>query len=491
MGSLKLSLSARGYGKMIFSKLQINGSCPPGYVSGVDKSGQSAYSLSEYLGKYLVILFYSGDWEPLSQQLLLAFNTLHASFTVAGCEVVACSSDSPQVHRSWIKASSEEGGLGGSLNFPVWSDLSGQLASMFDLYDEEAGQCLEGVVILDGEGVVRHAMTTSMECEETAESSLELVKMLRAFTPTLTVKPVTVTDNMEKDWDKSRDPQTIKAMQEAKRLGRPEPPHLIYKPKNPTFDLPPTRIRRLVNPKAPIEYCSATIYRNIAGFGSGQNATTSHKIQVENIMKKVLGVNLMPEELAGEYRSFDSLTQPHLEKLFEKEIFLLAGHQDGGSLQFESGAGVYVNNYENFLVWVNKADHLQLVSAARGRDIKYVLLRLQKVIAKIEESLKSSQGKAFSFDQDGFVQQQREAGDGSGLDICFTLQLPGLSQLSRDEINQTLAESNMFLVSQTPSQAQFTVSLEKSPAYEECDIVSKSVEMVDNIWRKDQELLSQ
>ena len=49
----------------------------------------------------------------------------------------------------------------------------------------------------------------------------------------------------------------------------------------------------------------------------------------------------------------------------------------------------------------------------------------------------------------------------------------------------------MFLVSQTPSQAQFTVSLEKSPAYEECDIVSKSVEMVDNIWRKDQELLSQ
>ena len=157
---------------------------------------------------------------------------------------------------------------------------------MFDLYDEEAGQCLEGVVILDGEGVVRHAMTTSMECEETAESSLELVKMLRAFTPTLTIKPVTVTDNMEKvfisfqsklennslqDWDKSRDPQTIKAMQEAKRLGRPEPPHLIYKPKNPTFDLPPTRIRRLVNPKAPIEYCSATIYRNIAGFGSGQS----------------------------------------------------------------------------------------------------------------------------------------------------------------------------------------------------------------------------
>ena len=251
--------------------LRCPGSCPAGYISGVDRSGQSAYSLSEYLGQYLVIVFYSGDWDPVSQQLLLAFNTLHSRFSVSGCEVVACSTDSPQVHASWARAGREDGGLGGSLNFPVWSDPSGQLASMFDLYDEEAGESLEGIVILDGEGVVRHAMTTSMECQETAESSLELVKMLRAFTPTATVKPVTVIESTEKDWDMSRDPQTMKEMQEAKRLGKPEPPHLIYKPKNPTFDLPPTRIRRLVNPKAPVEFCSATLSRNIAGFGSGQS----------------------------------------------------------------------------------------------------------------------------------------------------------------------------------------------------------------------------
>ena len=50
--------------------------------------------------------------------------------------------------------------------------------------------------------------------------------------------------------------------------------------------------------------------------------------------------------------------------------------------------GVYVNNYENFVVWVNKDDHVRIVSAAKGQDIKYVLLRLQKVIGKIEETLK-------------------------------------------------------------------------------------------------------
>ena len=64
---------------------------------------------------------------------------------------------------------------------------------------------------------------------------------------------------------------------------------------------------------------------------------------------------MMPEELAGqtaqifkgltellylgEYISFSSLSQDQLDKLFQREIFTLAGHSDGRSLQSESGAG--------------------------------------------------------------------------------------------------------------------------------------------------------
>jgi len=477
---------------MIFSKLAINGSCPAGFISGVGKSGEAAYSLSEYLGRYVVVLFYSGDWEPTSHQLLRAFSRLEASFAQAGAEVVACSQDTARVHSSWIKAPSEDGGFAGDLNFPLWSDPSGQIASMFDLYDEEEGQCLDGVVILDSEGVVRHAMTTSMECQETAENTLDLVKMLRAFAPAVTAKAaVPVPDNKEKDWDKSRDPQTIKALQVAKRLGQPQPPQLVYKPKNPTFDLLPTRIRRLVNPKAPIEFCSATIFRNIAGFGSGQNATKSQRIQIENIMKKVMGGSTMTEDLAGEYKSLGSLSRPQLTECFQKEIFTLSGDVGSESLEWEAGTGVYVNNYENFLVWVNKDDHLKVVSVARGQDIKYVLLRLHKVIGKIEETLKSSQDKAFCFDQEGFVQQQRQAGgDRTGLDVSFTLRLPRLSKLGAEEVNLCLSEANIKLVTESPSQALATFSLNKSPEYDEFDIVTNTVEKVNQIWMKDQELQS-
>ena len=80
------------------------GSCPAGYISGVDKSGETAYSLSEYSGRYLVIIFYSGDWEETSQRLVLAFSGLQERFGQAGAAVVACSTDSPRGHNSWLKA---------------------------------------------------------------------------------------------------------------------------------------------------------------------------------------------------------------------------------------------------------------------------------------------------------------------------------------------------------------------------------------------------
>ena len=49
---------------------------------------------------------------------------------------------------------------------------------------------------------------------------------------------------------------------------------------------------------------------------------------------------------------------------------------------------MFINNYSNFILWVNLEDQLRLVSVAKGQDLKYVLLRLQKAVARIEEALK-------------------------------------------------------------------------------------------------------
>ena len=49
---------------------------------------------------------------------------------------------------------------------------------------------------------------------------------------------------------------------------------------------------------------------------------------------------------------------------------------------------MFINNYNTFVLWVNQDDQLRLQSVAKGRDLKFVLLRLQKAIARIEEALK-------------------------------------------------------------------------------------------------------
>merc|ERR1712115_103158 len=78
-------------------------------------------------------------------------------------------------------------------------------------------------------------------------------------------------------------------------------------------------------------------------------------------------------------------------KFLDKDVFKLT-YDDWmaapGARQWSDGEGVFVNNYSNFLLWVNLEDQLRLVSVSKGQDLKYVLLRLQKAVARIEEALK-------------------------------------------------------------------------------------------------------
>ena len=106
---------------------------------------------------------------------------------------------------------------------------------------------------------------------------------------------------------------------------------------------------------------------------------------------------------------------------------------------------MFVNNYENFLVWVNKDDQLKLVSTAQGQDLKYVLLRLQKAVIKIEEAIKSCQDKGFTSDCNGFSHSQVGV-NGTGLEVRFSLQLPGFRQAGRAELDKSKADLNLTIV---------------------------------------------
>merc|ERR1719228_1546222 len=155
-----------------------------------------------------------------------------------------------------------------------------------------------------------------------------------------------------------------------------------------------------------------------------------------------MGVAYMPEDLTGKFTSLSSLNQREQCKLLDKDLFSMSGDswmKEPGSVQWREGQGVFVNNYSNFLLWVNLEDQLRLVSVAKGQDLKYVLLRLQKAVARIEEALKSCQQRGFTTENGGFS-HSRKAVYGTGFETMFSMELLGFARAGREEIEKASRE---------------------------------------------------
>jgi len=509
---------------MKFSSLAVPGPAPGEEIPGTEDGREKSFRISDYRGRFLVIVFYHGDWE--CQESLQAFSDLQDRFRSIKAEVVGCSSDSSRAHMAWIKTEKNAGGFGGNLKLALWSDPAGSLADQFDLFDEEESLCLDGVVIIDDGGVVRHAMTTSLECSDTATNTFEMVNMLKKCkldakdipkpasksTPSSSsisnssfasrareVSPVKLDRaEMEKDWDVSQDPELLKALNIAKMIGRAQPPKVQIYAKNPMFDLLPATIRTLNNPKVPVKNCMVSLQRNLAGFGPSGDIGKNQKLQVENLMKKVMGVAYMPEDLTGKFTSLCKLNQREQSKFFSSNLFSLTGEDwmaEPGAVEWTEGKGVFVNNYSNFILWVNLVDQLRLVSVTRGQDLKYSLLRLQKAVARIEEALKmvfsakSCQQRGFTTSNGGFC-HSRPAVYGTGFEISFTMELAGLCRAGKDEVEKAGRELNLRVEQSRRGTNLFNVVLNQVPEDTEEDIVRKSVEAVDGLGRIEAEIQS-
>merc|ERR1719153_1397696 len=501
---------------MKFSLLAVPGDAPTEEILGVENGKEKTFKVSQYMGRYLVIVLYHGDWE--CQEYLQAFSDLQERFRSMKTEVVGCSVDSSKGHLVWMKTDKSDGGFGGKLQMPLWSDPSGNFADQFDLYDAEDNQCLDGVVIIDDGGVVRHAMTTSLQCSDTAKNTFEMVNMLKKYKvdakdvkkPTSkpssssnrasgqAMSPVKLDRNdLEKDWDVSQDPELLKVLNMAKMIGRAQPPKVQTFTKTPMFDMIPSAIRRLSNPKAPIKWCTATLQRNLSGFGPNGDISKNQKLQLENLMKKVMGVAYMPEDLTGKFTSISKLNQREQTKFFSSDIFTLTGDawmKEPGSVEWTDGKGVFINNYSNFVLFVNLEDQLRLVSVAKGQDLKYVLLRLQKAVARIEEALKmvfsskSCQQRGFTTENGGFS-HSRKAVYGTGFETSFSMELLGFARAGREEIEKASRELSVK-IEKNGKPNIFNVVVNQVPEDTEEDIVKKSVAAVDVLGRMDAEIQS-
>ena len=102
-----------------------------------DFSGQAVINgefkdicLSQYKGKYVVLLFYPADFTFVCPTEIIAFSERAEEFRKEGCEVIAISTDSHFTHLAWVNTPREAGGLG-KMNIPLLADRTQQISANY------------------------------------------------------------------------------------------------------------------------------------------------------------------------------------------------------------------------------------------------------------------------------------------------------------------------------------------------------------------------
>jgi peroxiredoxin (alkyl hydroperoxide reductase subunit C) len=110
--------------------------------------------LSDYLGKWVMMIFYPGDFTFVSATELSAVASRYKEFQELGVEVLAISVDSIYVHKMWDEHELQKMVAGG-IPFPMLSDAAGAVLKVYGVYDEEAGLNVRGRFIIDPDGVIQ------------------------------------------------------------------------------------------------------------------------------------------------------------------------------------------------------------------------------------------------------------------------------------------------------------------------------------------------
>ncbi|MDB5237355.1 MAG: Peroxiredoxin [Parcubacteria group bacterium] len=119
----------------------------------------TTHKFSDFRGKWLVVMFYPGDFTFVCPTELEDMAGLYEKFQAMNTEVVSFSTDTVFVHKAWHDTSDAIK----KVNFPMGADPSGKIASAFGTLIEggelpfttDEGMSLRGTFVIDPNGVLR------------------------------------------------------------------------------------------------------------------------------------------------------------------------------------------------------------------------------------------------------------------------------------------------------------------------------------------------
>ncbi|KAF9530709.1 2-cysteine peroxiredoxin [Crepidotus variabilis] len=134
--------------------------------------------LEDYLGKWVVLLFYPMDFTFVCPTEILAFNDALPRFQELNTAVFGISTDSKFTHLSWSLQPRSQGGLGPNLKLPLIADRNMRISQEYGVLLEDEGIALRGLFLIDPKGILRQMTVNDLPVGRSVE---ETVRLIQAF----------------------------------------------------------------------------------------------------------------------------------------------------------------------------------------------------------------------------------------------------------------------------------------------------------------------
>jgi peroxiredoxin len=121
----------------------------PAPLFTLPRTRNESFSVVDARGRFLVLLFYPGDWEPASMSQLTVCQRFLEVFKQLGALLVGISVDSVWSHLAFARAQ--------GLRFPLLADHqpTGDVARAYGVHLETEGTSGRALFVIDGEGIIR------------------------------------------------------------------------------------------------------------------------------------------------------------------------------------------------------------------------------------------------------------------------------------------------------------------------------------------------
>lgn len=129
--------------------------------------------LSNYRGKWLVLVFYPADFTFICPTELGEIADANNEFERLGAQLMSVSTDTVYVHKAWHDQSQTIK----KIRFPMIADPTGKLCRAFGTYLEDEGLSLRGSFIIDPSGRVK---ALEIHHNDIGRSAKELLRKLQA-----------------------------------------------------------------------------------------------------------------------------------------------------------------------------------------------------------------------------------------------------------------------------------------------------------------------